>query len=245
MDGSALTTAERFELETLRRRAYGPQPDIDASSLARLAHLERVAHHVDQPASVADADTVPPHPATDAEPRSADSEATPPAASPAASRKPWSVLRGVPRWLWVAAAALVLAIIASTVVLSPHPALSLAVADDDSRLPAFMRDWGLRDYLDVEDDEPVVRFESALGVTPYLLRTQTGSECLVVVFGESWSEMDCGRGSLRPIVDVMTGKTLPPPALDVELPPGSVVRFAYTGTGVDVWIEEVSQTQNP
>lgn len=115
-----MDAAERAELGELRRRAFGPTPDIDADevSLARLIELEELALHAhEQPAAPAPA--VP-----EAEPAVADASRSPEPPAEAAST-PSATLSPAPspppgrrraRGLLVATGGLVVGITAATVV---------------------------------------------------------------------------------------------------------------------------------
>jgi len=248
--GEPLDAEKRAELFALRRRAYGPAPDIvgDEAALRRLAELEAAwAGDARPPAA--------PRPPSRPVPESAPSHSAPEAApSPAVPEVvPEDVIDGMPPgtvhaptphpqrrrfggWL-VGALVVVAALIVLLMSLSPRPDAVLAPVDTPRPLPVWVSDGWFDSYIDRDPAAPYVVYASFGGVEPWVLTTRTGARCLILTFGSQIgsTEPSCGRDGLAPSYTLHSTEWMPE-ALQEVGPPGTIVRFVLRGESVEVTV---------
>lgn len=233
--------AER-ELEDLRRRAYGPHPDIqaDPAALARLRELEAARSasppydaypEIGPPAAVA-AD----EPAVDGDWSSPD----PPdwAAGEHSPPPLWQRLtsKQARRASFVAGALVALVALVYTVagLVGPRADATLhPIADEPDRVVLSL----LR-FVGADVDRSTVRgYQTYRGFQPWFSRENGGSQCFMLV-DRSTSTVD-GANCVPPGVDLFAdvGEW---PLLGEDytegLPDGSIIRFHYRGDSVDVFL---------
>lgn len=194
MEGFRHSSKADREFYELRRRAYGPDPDIsvDPPGLARLRELEA--------ADRADVNSLPVAPASE---NAADSEAPADAAS---------MEHPVPRWnrLYWAGAALVLAggIVTTTLLLSaPRPDATLhpSGAAVDNRLPGLL----LRGAPLLKIEASTLRgYGSYLGLEIYSGVNAFDSPCLVALHRASGnlSDVRCAPAPADLMMDVASSR---------------------------------------
>ncbi|MDQ1129856.1 hypothetical protein [Microbacterium sp. SORGH_AS_0888] len=247
------------ELAELRRRAYGPDADIDAVALARLRDMEageraRSAprdHAAGAPAPTAPVSdgaragarppAEPPRPAaTSGAPETPDAGATVGDASAAAGGGRGLRLSRRVRAVWAAslvlAAALGAGVAAGAVVFSgwdPIPHAARLTPQDEGGVDRFMG----------SQDVELRSFGTYLGLGVY-----AGGGCLQVVFGGEGGRSGtgtCAGSGLATVLDVTVpadgssaggyGSTVPLPAeLTERYPDGATVRFTHRGDVVVV-----------
>lgn len=236
------------ELDDLRRRAYGRNPDIqvDPAALARLRELE--ASHmarsmdgasagIDEPAADAagarGADGASaaeqPEPGTGIEPEAAGAE------SPRSRWHRLTAARGLRGWLVAGALVAVLALANTAVALArPHPDATLKAIDKDpSRLVL-----SLLGFLGADVDPSSIRaFERYRGFEPWYSVEKQGQHCLMLVdpATQSVDGANCVPPGVDLFADIGEWRFLGSDYLD-DLPPGSVIRFYYRGNSVDVFV---------
>ncbi|GAA1959777.1 hypothetical protein [Microbacterium deminutum] len=230
MDAQPLTPEPSRELKDLRRRAYGPDADIqrDPEALDRLHELEaqvrlgdlgdRASHLIEPtPEAAGDADTS----------GARESVAEP---ETAGSRPGW---RRVALWASVAAVGVIgvgmgVALAAS---MAPHPDATLAPTDhvqidlEDTWLLSISQ-WLTTEARPVQH-EPFHKLQ-VLSAT-----SKDGASCLVVTWANHWSDFSCTPQGLTPVVDFVSYLGGPQP-LDEQLRVGTVIRFELDGDVVDV-----------
>jgi hypothetical protein len=249
MDAPPLSSERKRELAALRSRAYGPDADIDGDvdALARLIELEELARagasdtvadlrrgRVSTPskaaATAASVDGASPAVVLD-EAGDPVSAVTPPAAS-GLSR--WG--RRVPPWAYILGASAVgLAVgLAAPAIVTPRPATTLQQAPFDGT-PLDFEMYGIQALSPV-------RYEPYHGLEVWSSRTEQGSTCVVVTTpsGE-WMTAGCAPEPLSPTADVNFSAGMRP--IDgLDLPAGSIVRFALRGDVMEVWIAETVES---
>jgi hypothetical protein len=249
MDAMALSPEESRELAALRRRAYGPQPDIDddPAALARLEALESAlhAHSEATGATEAEATTAPGRPeeeVPDLTPhgflRSAHSSPawSPPEDDPEGEGPALPHRRTPRRWLVVAGAvALVCALVWGVTQLSaPRADATL------SRIPAgeegqrFARQ-GFLSAADVVVQE-VQRFEPYEALQMWLILAESGDRCLVIE-AERYGILgvNCTPAGLEPTLDLRIWRGMRTNVFG-HLPPGTFLRFVHSGDRIHVWV---------
>lgn len=244
---ATLTSLDARELASLRRRAYGPDADIDSdpAALRRLNELEarvhtQSLHDVEDPT-----DAAPPRPDV----REPTASIPPPRAPAVTTDEPEAPLER-PRWLrpiaWLAVAALVLAgaIIAprigALVAARPDATLApLAPGDRSASVQSLTPDQA-RAYFSIETDS-LLKYESFHGVEVWVARSDLGSRCLLLLAKASLLGINCTPGGLDPSIDLTMfgGREA---ILGPDLPNGSVVRFVSHDDQVDVWISVASES---
>ncbi|MET0843716.1 MAG: hypothetical protein ABWY23_07685 [Mycetocola sp.] len=244
------------ELDELRRRAYGRNPDIqvDPSALARLMELEsaRPARPTDgadaeigEPA--ADTAGVPragaastasasdrPDPAAGVEPAVAPGEESP--------RSLWHRLATTSaRRGWLVAGALVAVLVVATTaasLLGPHPEATLRPIESEPD-PLVLSLLIFRG-ADI-DRSSIRRFESWRGFEPWFAVEKQGAQCFLII--ERSRQMVDGAKCAPPGVDLFAEYGSWPffgsDRID-DLPEGSLIRFHYRGDSVDVYVYPAS-----
>ncbi|MGY4857736.1 hypothetical protein [Cryobacterium sp. AP23] len=246
MDSPVLPPDAERELDDLRRRAYGPHPDIqsDPAALARLTELE-AAHagktlgggHVTEPADGA-------RPADSARPSAADqadpTDGTDPEEedSEAATRTLWHRLTGsrIGRGLALAGALAVIIALAFGLarLLVPQPDATLHQLADEAD-DAVM---SVLDFLGTDADLSTVRgFEEYRGVEPWFVVENTGEHCFMIIQRSSRTVdgANCVPPGVEQFADIGEWPLIGP-SFTENLPDGSVIRFHYRGDSVDVYV---------
>ncbi|KAA9149955.1 hypothetical protein F6B41_24475 [Microbacterium lushaniae] len=257
MDATALSPEEARELAALRRRAYGPHPDIaaDAAAVARLAALEAALHPVAGSASPPRTDRVvaqapdaasPVAPArgvwADEEPR-----AVMPPLGPREGRiPPWRRARAAASTAigWFARRRAVTVAVAFVVVVAiAWGGAQLAAPQSDrslGRIPAGvdgerLARQGFLDAAGVTVAE-VQRFEAYESLQVWVVLADTGDRCLVIdadqygVLG-----FNCTPAGLDPVIDLRVWRGMREQVFG-DLPPDSFLRFEHIGSRVHVWV---------
>lgn len=255
MDATALSPEESRELAALRRRAYGPRPDIaaDPVAVARLEALEALLHRAGAmpapvPAPTASAPSSPRRdrpkvvgtladaPADDIGDTGAASEGTgarPRRVPPGFGRvrKPWLVA--------VLAVALTAALVWGVSQLSaPGSDMSLGripAGQDAERLAR----QGFLDAADVTADE-VQRFEAYEALQIWLVVAASGERCLVIE-AERYGILgvNCTPRGLDPTIDLRIWRGMRANVFG-DLPPNTFLRFSHHSDRVHVWIRPPS-----
>lgn len=243
MDAAKATPERSAELAALRRRAYGPDADIqrDPDALARLRELEGVSRPAAEPPAAVDAPEQP-------DPEAATGPAAPASDAPAAAA---SVIDTPPsdapqrRWrtrilVAVAVAALLVGgvgggIIGAALATSPASAadatLRIEPSNGAERGPGWERmlsSWGL-------DPTSTVPYESYRGLEIWTGASDAGDACLIVAGDGMLLAASCAAGDLDPTLDyrINPGSRY---ALDEHLPDGTLIRFVARESVVDVWL---------
>jgi hypothetical protein len=256
MDPSSPPSDAKRELDELRRRAYGPHPDIqaDPAALARLKELEaaRTALPPDsytaigEPAASADgaplADSAwaasiaaSPDPAAGIAPEVASSKSSP--------RSLWQRLTATrARRSWFVTGALVASIaLACTLawLVGPHPDATLhPIADEaDGVVLAMLAHLGADD-----DHSSISGYQPYRGVEPWFLVDSQGFQCFMLI-QRSGPTVD-GANCVPPGVDLFADIVASPLSSDgwrEGLPNGSIIRFHYRRDTVDVFLYPASE----
>jgi hypothetical protein len=241
MDAAAPTHERSRELAALRRRAYGPDADIqrDPEALRRLHELEELARPAD-PGDATDVDVlVPAIPDVDGSAEPGDA-----ASGPEDSGESSSTATGKPadRWrsrrLWAVAAiclAVGLALGAGAVAIpatfaTGRPDFTL---QPDPGLDAGGIEWADNlEYWGVVQDS-AVRYENYDNIQVLIGENADGGRCLILAFRDRAFTGTCAPADLDPVLDVYAGEW--PVFLEDPLNPGGVVRFVARPDAVDVW----------
>ena len=237
----ATTTHERSrELADLRRRAYGPDADIqrDPDAMRRLHELEELARSPD--AAVPSADEAAAGPASViASAAAADPDAPPPVhrknaigsavgggEAGSCGLSPWPCLV-----LAVAGtgAALVLSVGAKP---DGGPDLTLAVVKDGIDLGS---DWAESIYNWGVEPGSIVKYEPYDSIGVWAGHTSTAGRCVLLSFHDRIFTAACATNGLDPVLDLYADDQWPV-QLEEPLLPGGVIRFIARPTGVDVWV---------
>jgi hypothetical protein len=244
------------ELAALRRRAYGPDADIqnDPEALRRLNELEDLARrstviHDDRPVDVPDQDDDP----ADAEEliaaASPDGPAAPEAraAAPApSSSKRGGWIRRVPIWA-IAAVCLVVGLVAGAAAMSisarsqgDAPDQILTSVGDSTDLSvswiSSLTSWGVA-------PSSVVQYQPFDTLDLWVGETSLDAKCLLVSHMGRIFTAACAEKGLSPVLDLTIDPSLPV-HWDHPLPTGTVVRFIARDDGVDVWVREPVASQS-
>ena len=232
MDASSPPSEAERELNELRRRAYGPHPDIqaDPAALARLTELE------------------------------AARRAGPPDGADTGIGEPAAAAEGAPQSLWrrltatrarrssfVAGALVVffalafaLAYTMASLVGQPRPDVILhPVAEADNAVFKTLR------FLGSNADESTIRgYQPYRGVEPVFHMDRRGYQCLRII--ERSGPAVGGANCVPPGVDLFADIAWPLGGHDLVeglpgLPDGSLVRFHYRGHSVDVFLYPASK----
>jgi hypothetical protein len=253
MDPSSPPSDAKRELDELRRRAYGPHPDIqvDPTALARLKELEAARTaippdgadtEVGEPAAAPDSASVAdsawttfradgPDPAASIAPVVASSEGSP--------RSTWHRLTATrARRNAFMAAPLVVAFLtlAYTVawIVRPHPDATLNPIADEADGVVFSMLQALG------SDAPHSSFrgyQPYRGVEPWFFVDKQGFHCFMII-ERSGPTVD-GANCVPPGVDLFADIGAWPLSRDdymEGLPDGSIIRFHYRGDSVDVFL---------
>lgn len=227
------------ELVALRRRAYGPDADIEAdpAALARLAELEgrgptqRVDTLVPAAAAPSSVDAEPGEPSSTEGGVAADP-------GPPADSEP-----SHPRW-WRRPALLVAAAVVALVVLAASVMMTLDARPDRTLTPTPTS-------AEIPFPDGFSWLTSALGIPRDALRSyrgvgdiivwagtaEDGVACLLVTGTDGPFGFGCARGGRDATADIVLDSkmaSIPP----TGLPERTTLRFVYRGDTVDVWIDE-------
>lgn len=231
------------ELESLRRRAYGPDADIaaDPEAAGRLDRLERAARattgtrdasgrnrqdpapHHDHPAHV-------PHHT----PEALTAPAPDPPDEPPA-RSPW--WRTHPLWLAIATVAVSAAVAMGIayVAAGPPPDESLAMTGD-TPTEALKRNLQWLTATHDIDRDSIVGHEGFAEMSVWTGRTDTGLRCLFLTAGDAYElAASCMPAGLDPKIDFTLYSGMAELVGD-DLPDGTALRFVHRGDVVDVWV---------
>jgi hypothetical protein len=260
MDASSPRSDAQRELDELRRRAYGPHPDIesDPAALVRLAELEaahtaslRAATGTEITAPAAAPDSGPgahstwttfieewPEPATGiafvAEPRTG-------LMSSAWRRRAATQVRRysfMATLMSTALAVFVAAVITAALIVRPRPDATLhQIADKaDSAVLQMLA------FLGADADPSSIRgYQPYMGVEPWFSMEKKGLQCFMIIV-RSGPTVE-GANCVPPGVDLFAD--VGPDFLSADdgtegLPNGSIVRFHYRGGSVDVFVYPAS-----
>jgi len=245
MDAPSLSPERSRELAALRRRAYGPDADIqrDPDAQRRLRELEDLAHpsaddeapaqHAPETALVAAASVAP----VDVEGQNAARVPTDqaPAATEVVTRPRWS---RIPLWA-VAAAVGVVGIVAGIAIgvtiaarSAPAPDLTLGISpgagERGDGFIANLNYWGV-------NPNTVVPHEPFDAIDVWTARGADDSRCLLLSHEGGFLSATCAGAGLDPVLDftIYSGLTFD---LDAPLPVGTVIRFVARSGAVDVWV---------
>ena len=245
MDASSPPSDAERELDELRRRAYGPHPDIqvDPAAMARLTELE--AARTASPFDGADAEIGEPAAAADGAP-TADAAGT---ASGADTSDPVASGEDSPRSLWqrltaprarrgalLAGALAALIALAYTVAgfVGPHPDATV------HRIPnkADAMVLSLLGILGTDAEPSSIRgYEPYRGLETWFAVNEQGFQCFMII-ERSGPTVD-GGNCVPPGVDLFADIGAWPLLGDDfmrGLPDGSIIRFHYRGDSVDVFV---------
>ena len=235
--GESLDAERRAELSALRRRAYGPEPDIagDEAALRRLSALERAAARTDGPVlpTRAQAHEIPG--ADSSAPDTADvavvDDDAPPAEDVRPNRFP---ARPLTRW-GIGALAVLVIMVALLAAFAPRPDAVLHPVTTPNPLPVWASDGWFDDYIDRDPASPYRVFESFAGVEPWTAMTRTGARCLILTFGTQIgsTEPSCGRNGIDPSFTLHITDWMPDGLRELG-PTGTIVRFVLRDATVDV-----------
>jgi hypothetical protein len=245
MDASSSPSDAERELDELRRRAYGPHPDIqfDPAALARLTELE--AARTASPPDGADTEIGEPAAAADGAPVAVSAWAASRAdrPDPAAAIAPVvASSEGSPRSLWhrlrarrssfVAGALVAFFALAYTVawLVGPHPDATLYPVADEADGVVL----SLLEFLGADANPSSIRgYQPYRGVEPWFSEERQGFQCFMIV--ERSSRTVDGANCVPPGVDLFAD-------IGAEgLPDGSIIRFHYRGDSVDVFLYPASE----
>lgn len=230
MDAPPLSSERSRELAALRRRAYGPDADIDddAAAVDRLHELEALARprEESEPAPSVSSDEVPAQ--TDDTAAESPDAALP---DPVEAARPW--WRRIPVWAIAAASVAVgVAIGAGAVSLAaPRPDAILRIdASAGERSANWERDlsaWG----LSAGSAQP---YEDYDGLGVWMVNSDDGSRCILLEDEGRPVTVNCVGGGLDPVLDVTMYADMGA-FFDTERPTGSVTRFIARGSAIEVW----------
>jgi hypothetical protein len=250
MDASSPRSDAERELDELRRRAYGPHPDIqsDPAALVRLAELEaaRTASlraaagaEVTKPAAAPDSASVShytrttfidewPDPATSIAPVAESSTGL---MSSAWRRRTATTVRRY-SFLATALAVFVAAVITVAWIVRPHPDATLHPIADEADHVVFT----MLQVLGSDAPHSSFRgYQPYRGVEPWFSVDGQGFQCFMLI-DRSGPFVD-GANCVPPGVDLFADiGTLSGDEVMKGLPNGSIVRFHYRGDSVDVFL---------
>lgn len=235
-------SARAAELAALRRRAYGPDADIQADphALARLAELER------EFSPVARSDPEPPA-EEPASPAGVDERAG--SGPPAADRSRGARTGGVVRLIAVVAsvvAALALSALAIDQLTQPRPVArlgALAEPPQGTALPALSREM-LRLF---GDRDPVFVSHGEYGALDLWSTTDArGQRCLAVSVGGDVPGFECTVPTIDTIVNIRSQNSwMPDNPEGGPIPNGSALRFVLRDGVVEVYVGRVAPPRAP
>ncbi|WP_345802850.1 hypothetical protein AAIB33_07135 [Microbacterium sp. AZCO] len=237
------------ELAELRRRAYGPAADIDGDPVAqaRLAQLEaahsssRAETSVVTLARDAESGDEPPAPEASLPPDGAPVPEPAVAAAPDRSR----LRRRLP-WIAAAAGAVVAAmglfVAVSDTASGARPAASLAVVARPDAVLEPRLDSGMLYFVGAE--RATLRYHGMVGtVDVWTVTGLRGSACIVLSLRGGLWDQNCAPSPLPALLDVRADNgALHSRVPGIDMPPGSYVRFAWSGQNVDVYVVRNGQT---
>ena len=235
-NGLVAPSTRADELAALRRRAYGPDADIqdDPRALARLAELERAIAPV--------ASAQPDEPATDEAPAPARSAGQKPFAPP--TSHPTGRWRNAIAVVAVTAsviAAIALGALAFERVNRPQPVARFPALAEPSQGTAFplpypelLREFDFRQPFYVPHGEyGALDMWSATG--------PRGRQCLIVSVGGEVPGFACTVRAIETIVDIRSQNSWMPDSPDGgPIPNGSTVRFVLHDGVIDVYVGRAS-----
>ena len=238
------------ELVGLRRRAYGPDADIDSdpAALTRLLELEGVSR-LEERAEEADAPDVsaePIAPAMSAEPTAPAVSAEPTGPDVPTEGAPVATAPGDPqpqgrRWwsspvLLAAAAVVALVVLAGSLVttLDSRPDCTLTPTPAAAQTPFPDGLSWLTSALGIPRD--ALRSYPGVGdITVWAGTSEDGVDCVLVTGPSGPFGFGCSRGR-DATADIVLDSTMN--SIPTGLAERSTLRFVYRGDRVDVWIDE-------
>ncbi|WP_104162506.1 hypothetical protein [Cryobacterium sp. N22] len=250
MDASSPPSDAERELDELRRRAYGPHPDIqaDPAAMARLTELE--AARTASPPDGADAEIGEPAaagddaPAADPAGTASGADASDSAASgEGSSRSLWQRLTAsrARRGALLASVLVAFLALAYTVagLVGPHPDATVhRIPDEPDGVVLSMLG-----FLGTEPELTSIRgYEPYRGFEPWFAVDAQGFQCFMII-DRSSGTFD-GANCVPPGVDLFADIGAWPLFGDDfmrGLPNGSIIRFHYRGDSVDVFLYPSSE----
>lgn len=255
MDAPSLSPERSKELADLRRRAYGPEADIqrDPAAQRRLDELEALARasptgdvpstapahseaddgrELTDPGDEASALLVG-RPENTAEPAPVSAQTEAPRQPPARSRVWW---KRIPLWsvttLVGVAAGVAIGLAWPSIGSESPPDLTLGIDPDGGERAAGFND--AMDYWGV-DPGTVVPHEAFDVIRVWTARGADDSSCVLLSHDGQLLTATCAGAGLEPVLDftVFDGMAL---ELDAPLPVGTVIRFSGGEGAVDVWV---------
>jgi hypothetical protein len=228
MDAATPTHQRSWELAVLRRRAYGPDADIqrDPEALRRLHELEELALPPD-PDTLAPSES--PVPAAVDQPPSVASDSTADEMERIATAEPARWWHSRRLWL-VAAVSLTFGLAAGSTAVAASSAFSTGRPDTTLNVVEWTGDldfWGMA-------GGSIVSYERFHDIQVFTGRNAEGSRCLLLGFRDRIFTMTCAIADLDPVLDLSSREW--PAFLEGELNPGGVLRFVARTDGVDVWL---------
>jgi hypothetical protein len=233
MDAPSLTPERFRELADLRRRAYGPDADIqrDPTAVRRLHELEDL---VRDPAEREPSPRVP-----DAQTAAAQPPARPPAPAAVSEHRPRATRR-IPLWAVALAAVVAGVMIGASALWLVQRSASVEAAPDvtlhrtssaPARGPGFTQ--GL-DFWGVERGS-LAAYDSFSSIGVWTARSTDGSRCILLSSAGQIFTANCAAKDLDPVFDLTINANL---QVDFNgmLPEGSVIRFVARAGAVDVWV---------
>ena len=233
MDAATPTHERSRELADLRRRAYGPDADIqrDPEALRRLHELEELALPPD-PDTLAPSE--PPEPAAVDDPPGAASDSTAGGSEPVAAAEPARWWHSRRLWL-VAAVSLTFGLAAGATAVAASSALSAGGPDTTLDVVEWSGNvdfWGMA-------GGSIVSYENYDDIQVFTGRNAEGGRCLLLGFRDRIFTMSCAIADLDPVLDLSPREW--PAFLEGALNPGGVLRFVARTDGVDVWLRPAAQ----
>lgn len=250
MDAPSLTPERSRELADLRRRAYGPDADIqrDPEALDRLHELEELVRQDAESAAspVAAAERTGEDAAAAASPATAASPAasviaspqtaiveddSPGTASAPGAREWWR--RGI---VWAIAAVCLLVGVAVGAwgysLTLPRPDFTLQIdpgsGERAGNWNSVLSSWGV-------DPGSAVPYGDYNGLDVWTVVSDTGARCILVTHDSNPVSVSCAAQDLDPTMDLTVY-----PGLEVYFdsppPDGTVIRFVARTNGIDVWV---------
>jgi hypothetical protein len=236
MEAQPVASEPSGELADLRRRAYGPDADIqqDPDAVRRLHELEsslRSGEGVLPAPEGAEPAAIAPEPHDVAAPTVFDSAESAGPPRRLSRRALWAIIAGVGIVCAVAGAAF-------SASLARHPDATLGPTDHVQI--DLEDDWLLSVSQWITTDAQPVQHEAFHRLQVLSVTSKAGTSCLVVSWSDHWSDYSCTPAGIAPVVDFVAYLGGPQP-LDDPLPPGSVIRFELNGDVVDVTMREPPQ----
>ena len=262
MDPSSSRSDAERQLDELRRRAYGPHPDIQSDPAAQLRLTELEAARTASPRTATGTDVTTPAAAPDSgpvahptwtriidEPDPAISIAPVAESRSGSTSSIWRRLTGtrVRRYSFMAGALAVFLAGVFTVawIVRPHPDATVhPIADEPDVAVLTMLNflstlefaWG-----EADGQSSFRGYQPYRGVEPWFFVDGRGYHCFMLI-SRSGPYVD-GANCVPPGVDLFAdidGSNLPADDGTQDLPNGSIVRFHYRGDSVDVFLYPAS-----